>query len=226
MFENCITGALFLAIYKLININKMWISALHRWIQNKIIEQMHLCQVKPLISHSGILMMLCQSIFQINAKSVKSKHIPLPHLLTYTSILTHMVNIQPVSVVKEITSILPLLIFHTWIVIYQPLPRIEFIFHNLYFTLKHAICIKTYACHYYLNSGANQGKWEKYRFCVFLRCFSQKITLERQGNIYIRISLELSYVRILTTGSSNSHDDHDRIPWYETWISAFLVILM
>jgi hypothetical protein len=117
------------------------------------------------------LMMLCQSIFQINAKSVKSKHIPLPHLLTYTSILTHMVNIQPVSVVKEITSILPLLIFHTWIVIYQPLPRIEFIFHNLYFTLKHAICIKTYACHYYLNSGANQGKWEKYRFCVFLRCF-------------------------------------------------------
>ena len=44
---------------------------------------------------------------------------------------------------------LPLLIFHTWIVIYQPLPRMEFIFHNLYFTLKHAICIKTNACNCY-----------------------------------------------------------------------------
>ena len=82
-------------------------------------------------------------------KICKKQTYSLPHLLTYTSILTHMVNIQPVSVVKEITSILPLLIFHTWIVIYQSLPRMEFIFHNLFFTLKHAICIKTYACHLY-----------------------------------------------------------------------------
>jgi len=45
---------------------------------------------------------------------------------------------------------------------------------------------------------------------VFIRCFSQKIIQERQGNTYMRISLELSSVRILTTGSNNSQDGHDR----------------
>ena len=43
----------------------------------------------------------------------------------------------------ETTSIFPVYIFHTLIVIYQPLPRMEFIIHNSYTTLQLAVCIQT-----------------------------------------------------------------------------------
>ena len=64
------------------------------------------------------------------------KELPLPHYLTYISNVIPMVNFLPDSKRKENTSILHLYIFNIFKVIYQELPRMQFIFHNSHVTLR------------------------------------------------------------------------------------------
>jgi len=69
----------------------------------------------------------------------------VPYFLTFTSILTPMINFLPEAIEKEMTSSFYIINFKTVIVIYQKLQRMDFFFttHTLRSSL-FSFCIYTY----------------------------------------------------------------------------------
>ena len=66
----------------------------------------------------------------------------MSHFLTCISNLTPIVIFKPNISTKETTSIVPLYIFHNFLLLY---PWLTFILHNSYVTLKLAVCIQTFS---------------------------------------------------------------------------------
>ena len=70
--------------------------------------------------------------------NIQETQLPLPHFLIFTSHLTSIFNFLP----DTVTSIFPLYIFHTTLIIIdKPLTRMEFKFHTSHAMLELAVCI-------------------------------------------------------------------------------------